>query len=97
MQQHEQNGWFYGREFMRACEAISNAAGSLSFMEAGRWDCKYIQIYVDQRTGSFILRTGDGRKLSTAEVYSMFPSLRDDGEEVPEVKIVAAGVRPYPE
>jgi hypothetical protein len=95
MLQHQQNGWFYGRELMRACQEVDNAAGSLSFMEAGRWDCKYIQIYVDQRTGSFIMRTAEGRMLSKAEIYSMFPNLRDEGEV--DEPVVAAGVRPYPE
>jgi hypothetical protein len=78
MKFHEQNGWFYGREFMRACQAVSNMAGSLSFMEADLWRCKYVQIYVDQRTGSFIFRDGAGVMLTHDEVYAMFPELKDE-------------------
>lgn len=76
----EQNGWFHPSEFLRAATALHHAS-PLVFMDAQRWDCKYIQIYVDQRTKSFIFRTGDGKMLARHEVYAMFPELRDPGEQ----------------
>ena len=78
MQFHEQNGWFYGREFMRACQAVSNMAGSGNYLDAKLYGCKYVQIYVDQRSGSFIFRDGAGNMLTHDEVYALFPELKDD-------------------
>lgn len=95
MQFHRENGWFYGNEFMRACQAVSNMAGSCNFMSARMWDCKYVQIYVDQRSGSFIFRSGEGRMLTRDEVYALFPELKDDDE--PAQVLVSVGARPYPE
>lgn len=89
MQFHQANQWFLAREFMRAAQAVHNARSTLNFMDAGLWRCKYVQLYVDQRTGDFIFRDGDGRVLSHDEVYRLFPTLKDD--------VVAAGVRPFPE
>ena len=76
MKQYEQNGWFHANEFPRAAQAVFEA-GPLNFMDAGLWSCKYIQLYVDQRTKSFIFRTGEGLMLTTEQVYKLFPSLAD--------------------
>lgn len=92
MQFHPQNGWFLATEFQRACQAVGHAAGSSNFMHAKLWRCKYVQLYVDQRTGSFIFRDGAGEMLTHDEVYALYPSLRDE-----PATIVSAGVRPYPE
>lgn len=88
------NGWFDPKEFMRAAAAV-HEAHPLKFMDEQLWDCKYIQLYVDQRTKSFIFRTGDGVMLTRDKVYALFPSLRDADEDVQSP--VSAGVRPYPE
>ena len=87
----QQNQWFHPCEFLRAAKAVHDSARTLNFMDVGMWGCKYIQLYVDQRTGSFIFRNGEGEMLTHEQVYTLFPQLRDD------VKVVAAGVRPYPE
>lgn len=75
----EQNGWFHPSEFLRAADALYHVS-PLAFMDAGMWDCKYVQLYVDQRTKSFIFRNGAGEMLSHEDVYKMFPTLRDDVE-----------------
>jgi hypothetical protein len=77
MKTHETNGWFHASEFPRAAAAVFHAS-PLVFMDAGMWDCKYLQLYVDQRTKSFIIRNGAGEKLSPEDVYKLFPELRDD-------------------
>lgn len=84
MRFHPQNNWFHGCEFMRACTAVHLARGSLSFMTASAgpgFRAKYLQIYVDQRTGGFIFRDGDGKMLTHVEVYAMFPELEYTGTE----------------
>lgn len=95
MRFHPQNNWFYGNEFMRACQAVDNMAGSGNYLDADLFSCKYIQIYVDQRSGGFIFRDGEGRMLSHEQVYALFPELRDEDQIMPV--LVSAGVRPYPE
>lgn len=83
MRFHPQNNWFHGAEFLRAAEAVAMAAGSLSFMTASGapgFRAKYVQMYVDQRTGSFVFRDAEGRLLTHDEVYAMYPSLVGDGE-----------------
>lgn len=87
---HPQNGWFQSCEFPRAAQAIFEAS-PLVYLDAKMYDCKYLQLYVDQRTKSFIIRTGAGEMLTEEQVYAMFPQLRTP------VEIVSAGVRPYPE
>lgn len=91
MIQYPTNGWFHQCEFMRAAKAVFEAAPTVWLGSNGAVDCKYIQLYVDQRTKSFIFRNASGQMLTAEEVYRMFPQLRDD------VKIVSAGVRPFPE
>ena len=76
MRRYEQNGWFVASEFPRAAAAVFNASPT-NFMDAKQWDCKYIQLYVDQRTKSFIFRNGAGEFLTTEQVYAMFPELAD--------------------
>lgn len=91
MRFHQQNGWFIASEFLRAATAVHNACRTLNFMIDDLWRCKYVQLYVDHRTGDFIFRDGAGVLLSHDEVYRLYPSLKDD------VVLVSAGVRPYPE
>jgi hypothetical protein len=40
--------------------------------------CKYVQLYIDQRTGDFIIRDMRGSKLTHEQVYAMFPELEAD-------------------
>lgn len=77
MRFHPTNRWFHSSEFLRAAHALHAARGTANFMTANRWDCKYIQLYVDQRTGDFIFRTGDGNMLPHDQVYDLFPTLAD--------------------
>jgi hypothetical protein len=79
MKVHQENGWFHASEFLRAADAVYRAS-PVAFMDADKWDCKYIQLYVDQRTKSFIFRNGAGEMVSHEDVYKMFPILRDDVE-----------------
>lgn len=90
MRFHERNQWFHASEFLRACQAVAGAS-CVNWLDSGVSDCKYVQLYVDQRTKDFIFRDTHGNKLTHEQVYALFPSLRDD------VKIVSVGVRPYPE
>ena len=83
MKIHPENNWFHASEFLRAAQAIHDARGKLNFMTVGMWRSKYVQLYIDQRTGSFTIRDHDGVKLTTDEVYSMYPSLADDVEAPP--------------
>lgn len=93
MKFHPENLWFHSSEFMRACQAVHDARGSLNFLAAVMGHRgKYVQIYTDQRTGDFIIRDRNGDVLTHEEVYTLFPSLQD-----PVPVIVSAGVRPYPE
>lgn len=87
---HPQNGWFQPCELMRAAVALIQAPPTIH-LDAHLYGCKYIQLYVDQRTKSFLFRSADGVALTEDQVYALFPSLRDNAE------IVSAGVRPYPE
>ena len=80
MKQHTQNGWFHASEFMRACATIHTAATTEHIRWLGHMNTKYIQLYVDQRTGDFILRDKDGAMLSAEEVYHLFPELKDEDE-----------------
>ena len=71
------NGWFHKSEFLRAAAVIHIAATT----EGLRWmdgvpNAKYVQLYVDQRTGHFLIRDKDGVKLTPEQVYEMFPELR---------------------
>ena len=77
------NQWISRSEFGRVCRAVHNGVGSLQFMAANLWRCKYIQFRIDQRTGSFLMLDGEGKVLTKAEIYRMFPELVDEGEEVP--------------
>lgn len=78
MKSYPQNGWFHSAEFLRAAQAVHAARGSLNYMHTRLLNCKYVQLYVDQRTGSFIFRDGEGNMLTHAEVYLLFPSLEGD-------------------
>jgi hypothetical protein len=91
MQFHQANNWFHAAEFPRAAQAVHDACRTMNYMAADLWRCKYVQLYIDQRTGDFIFRDGDGQVLTHDEVYRLYPSLKDD------VVLVSAGVRPYPE
>ena len=62
---------------MRAAAVIHKAATTEHMRWLDKPSCKYVQLYVDQRTGDFIIRSTEGVKLSPEEVYAMFPELAD--------------------
>ena len=71
------NGWFHPSELVYAVRALIEAPPTI-YLDSKQYDCKYIQLYIDQRTKSFIFRNADGNMLSHEQVYAMFPSLCDD-------------------
>ena len=78
MKQHKTNGWFPASEFMRTAAAIHQAAT----IEHQHWmiigiRCKYLSIYVDQRTGDFIVRDAQGNVVEPDDLYLLFPELKD--------------------
>lgn len=76
MKQHATNGWFHASEFMRAATVIHEYATKTHTHWLGRGKCKYISIYVDQRTGDFILRDREGSIIDPDDLYEMFPELK---------------------
>lgn len=79
MRTYAQNGWFHRSEFLRAAAVIHLVATT----EGVRWldapNAKYVQLYVDQRTGDFLIRDTSGVALTPEQVYEMFPELRSNG------------------
>ena len=72
------NGWFHQSEFMRAATAIHAAATTDHMRWLGHSACKYVQLYVSQRTGDFVIRNREGGQVAHEELYAMFPELKDD-------------------
>ena len=77
MKRYPTNGWFPASEFVRVCRAISQAATQDHSRWLGHLDCKYISVYVDMRTGDFILRNREGHIIEDDELYAIFPELKD--------------------
>jgi hypothetical protein len=75
---HPRNGWFPAYEFLKVATAMHHAATEqhVHWLDEG-FLCKYVSIYVDQRTGDFILRDYNNEKLTLEQVYKLFPVLRD--------------------
>lgn len=77
MQRFPTNGWFPASQFGRVCKAIHQAATQDHTRYMGHLNCKYVSVYVDLRTGDFILRDREGNIIEDETLYSIFPELKD--------------------
>lgn len=74
--QHDSNGWIPAKHFMKVAIAMHTAATTDHTRWLGRMYCKYLELYVDQRTGDFLIRDSLGHVLPLDVVYEMFPDLK---------------------
>lgn len=77
-----ENQWFHSSELLRAVTEIHRRATTEHTHWLGHVDCKYVSMRIDQRTGDFCIQDGSGNKLTPAQVYEVFPNLRDANELV---------------
>lgn len=77
MKQHPTNGWFSATEFMRCVKAMHTVCTTNHVHWLDHIRCKYVNIYVDQRTGDFILKDREGVVLDVDTVYKLYPELKD--------------------
>lgn len=69
--------WFHSSEFMKVAAAIHKAATTVHTHWLERSKIKYMSLYIDQRTGDFIVKDRDGEVITQEELLEIFPELND--------------------
>jgi hypothetical protein len=72
---YEMNGWFSAKDFPPLVTAMWKEIRENGCHWLGHAGCKYLSLYVDQRTGDFIVKDYDGNKVSRETLLKMFKSL----------------------
>lgn len=72
------NSWFPASDFPRAAKAITTLGknpANQQWMSYPRM--KYMQVWVDMRSGDFIILDSEGNIVDDATIAGMFPELKD--------------------
>jgi len=72
---NEVNGWFSPKDFPALVTAMWKEIRENGCHWLGHFNCKYLSLYVDQRTGHFIVKDYDGNKVNRETLLKMFKSL----------------------